>query len=158
MGLPYNMQHNNRYDIGYITGLRDVKAIIASLARDSNGNIAESIKVISHSMGAAYAKGFLQAIVEYMLEHPEECNGLSLSEYDFAPYQPYYQSAVKGVDTFQYSHLNDKYAGYTPIKGAIQMETDDNKEKKHSIEDFYHYIMNLPEGNYKFINGKFIRY
>ena len=40
-------------------------------------------------MGGAYAKGFLQALVEYIKNHPRECNGISLSEYDFAPYQPY---------------------------------------------------------------------
>ena len=74
-----NMGSKSRYDVGYISGLRDAKKIISQLARDANGNITESIKVISHSMGGAYAKGFLQALVEYIKNHPRECNGISLS-------------------------------------------------------------------------------
>lgn len=58
LGFSMNMGSKSRYDVGYISGLRDAKKIISQLARDANGNITESIKVISHSMGGAYAKGF----------------------------------------------------------------------------------------------------
>lgn len=157
LGFSMNMGSKSRYDVGYISGLRDAKKIISQLARDANGNITESIKVISHSMGGAYAKGFLQALVEYIKNHPRECNGISLSEYDFAPYQPYSQKAVEGVDTYQYSHKNDDWAGNTAIKGAQQMETSDD-DKGHSITSFFDYINSLPPGNYKYVNGKFVRY
>lgn len=158
LGFSMNMGSKNRYDVGYISGLRDAKKIISQLARDANGNITESIKVISHSMGGAYAKGFLQALVEYIKNHPRECNGISLSEYDFAPYQPYSQKAVEGVDTYQYSHKNDDWAGNAAIKGAQQMETSDDDDKGHSITSFFDYINSLPPGNYKYVNGKFVRY
>lgn len=158
LGFSMNMGSKSRYDVGYISGLRDAKKIISQLARDANGNITESIKVISHSMGGAYAKGFLQALVEYIKNHPRECNGISLSEYDFAPYQPYSQKAVEGVDTYQYSHKNDDWAGNAAIKGAQQMETSDDDDKGHSITSFFDYINSLPPGNYKYVNGKFVRY
>ncbi len=38
-------------------------------------------------MGSAYAKGFLKAVMEYIQKHPEECNGINLAEYDFAPWE-----------------------------------------------------------------------
>ena len=45
----------------------------------------EVIRIVSHSMGGAYAKGYAQALMEYILEHPDLTNGASLVEYDFAP-------------------------------------------------------------------------
>ena len=155
--LSYNMQISTRFDFGYIAGLRDVKDIISKLARDSKGNIIETIKIISHSMGSAYAKGFLKAVMEYIQKHPEECNGINLAEYDFAPYQPGSQTAIEGVDTYQYSHKKDNIAGNTPIRGAKQMDTYNDERRKHSIEDFFDYIKTLPEGSYKIEDGKVVR-
>ena len=156
-GVSYNANASTRFDFGYIAGLRDVKDIISKLARDSKGNIIETIKIISHSMGGAYAKGFLKAVMEYIQKHPEECNGINLAEYDFAPYQPGYQTAIEGVDTYQYSHEKDRMAGNTPIQGAKQMDTYNDERRKHSIEDFFDYIKTLPEGSYKIEDGKIVK-
>ena len=156
-GVSYNANASTRFDFGYIAGLRDVKDIISKLARDSKGNIIETIKIISHSMGGAYAKGFLKAVMEYIQKHPEECNGINLAEYDFAPYQPGSQTAIEGVDTYQYSHEKDRMAGNTPIQGAKQMDTYNDERRKHSIEDFFDYIKTLPEGSYKIEDGKVVR-
>lgn len=71
---------------------------------------------------------------------------------------PYYQKAVEGVDTYQYSHKHDDVAKNAPIKGANQMETDDSDDKGHSIADYYNYIINLPAGRYKFVDGKIVGY
>ena len=155
--LSYNMQISTRFDFGYIAGLRDVKDIISKLARDSKGNIIETIKIISHSMGSAYAKGFLKAVMEYIQKHPEECNGINLAEYDFAPYQPGSQTAIEGVDTYQYSHKKDNIAGNTPIRGAKQMDTYSDEKRRHSLEDFFDYIKTLPEGSYKIEDGKIVK-
>ena len=155
--LSYNMQISTRFDFGYIAGLRDVKDIISKLARDSKGNIIETIKIISHSMGGAYAKGFLKAVMEYIQKHPEECNGINLAEYDFAPYQPGSQTAIEGVDTYQYSHKKDNIAGNTPIRGAKQMDTYSDEKRRHSLEDFFDYIKTLPEGSYKIEDGKIVK-
>ena len=46
------------------------KEVIAT--RSPKKNIIESIKVISHSMGGAYAKGYVKAILDYAREHKIE--------------------------------------------------------------------------------------
>ena len=38
------------------------------------------------------------------------------------------------------------------------METSDDDDKGHSITSFFDYINSLPPGNYKYVNGKFVRY
>ena len=108
-------------------------------------------------MGGAYAKGFIRAILDYIHTHPEEANGLSISEYDFAPFEPTSQSAYYGVDTYQYSHKNDAIAGDGSIRGAKQMNTSKEEDKGHSLADYTDYINSLPSGNYVFRNGNFIR-
>ena len=96
LGFPNNpLSVSDRYDDGKIHGEMDAANILRNLARDKNGNITESIKVISHSMGGAWAKGYITAIVEYAKAHPEEARGLGITEYDFASFQQNKQSAIK---------------------------------------------------------------
>lgn len=57
---PYQRTHD-----GEVQGEKDAAFIIASLARDTGGNIIESLKIISHSMGGAYAKSYVKAILDY---------------------------------------------------------------------------------------------
>jgi len=59
-----NVSSSYRYDVGYINGHDQAATIITSLIH-SGGVITESIKIVAHSMGAAYAKGFVQAIINY---------------------------------------------------------------------------------------------
>ena len=161
VGGAFNIYSNliatNRFDAGYVTGMKESNNIISKLARDNNGNIIETIKVITHSMGSAFSKGFLTALMDFILKNPELCNGINIAEYNFAPYQGSLQTAVKGVDTYQYSHKYDKVAGYEIIKGANVMKTKETEEAGHSINDFYDYIKNLPQGRYKIINGQIVK-
>lgn len=108
-------------------------------------------------MGAAYAKGLITALVEYAEKHPELCEGLSISEYDFAPFQPTSQRAVDGVSTYQYSHEKDKVARNKRMPGAEYMDTSMDKDQTHSIKTFYDQIKNLPAGKYSFEDGKFVQ-
>lgn len=55
-GLTHNISSENRYNDGYQHGLRQAEGIIESLTRDK-GNITESIKIITHSMGGFTEKG-----------------------------------------------------------------------------------------------------
>ena len=41
---------------------------------------------------------------------------------------------------------------------GLVMETSDDDDKGHSITSFFDYINSLPPGNYKYVNGKFVRY
>ena len=58
--------------LGYGDGARDAKDIVANLARDKSGNIVETIKIITHSMGGAYGKGFVAALKDYIKTLPKE--------------------------------------------------------------------------------------
>ena len=51
--------------MGIKDGMRDAANIIDRLSRDGEGNITETIKVITHSMGGAYGVGYVSAILEY---------------------------------------------------------------------------------------------
>ena len=146
---------SNRYAMGYLQGYSISDYIICNLKRDKNGNIIEPIRIISHSMGAAYAKGFGQALMNHI--DSEGINGISITEYDFAPFQPTLQKAVDGVETYQYSHKNDFWAGNKKMPDAHFMKTSDEEDKGHSIADYIDYIYSLPMGNYKIENGQFIK-
>jgi len=147
-----------RYFAGYNRGKEEVENILSSLTRDENGNIVESIKLVTHSMGGSYGKGFVQAIMDYVSKNIELYSGLAISEYDFAPFQPLTQKSVEGVDTYQYSHLFDFVAGNFDVQGATQMPTKSHINKGHSIHDFYEYIKTLPEGKYRIVNGEIVKY
>ena len=147
-----------RDGMGFLDGQMSVSSIIKNLTRNKDGLIIEKLRVVSHSMGGAYAKGLVRAIVEYAKKHPELCEGLSIDEYDFAPYQSQYLHTVNGVETFQYSHKNDGVAHNKREKGNVHyMKTSEDGNDKHSIRDFTQYINSLPEGHYVFKNGQFVK-
>jgi RHS repeat-associated protein len=154
----FNLDASNRYKVGNIVGNADAKEIIASLARDKNGNIVESIKVISHSMGGAYAKGYVKAILDYAKEH--KINGVKIDfEANFAPFNPSDQKAVKDKNmgkTLQFSHSNDAVAGNAAIPGADQIDTNTDPQQGHSIFNFEQEISKLPTGKYKVVDGKIV--
>jgi RHS repeat-associated protein len=143
---------------GSWAGKRDAKKIIESLGRDKNGNITESIKIISHSMGGAYAKGYVQAILDYVKKR--NIHGVKIAfEADFAPFQPWDQKAVDDPNmgaTFQLSHNNDKVAGDENMPGATKIGTKEDKNQTHSIFSFINQISKLPAGNYRVVGGQIV--
>lgn len=144
----------DRRGAGYRQGMDEAAAVIKSLHR-TNGVIDESIKVISHSMGGAYSKGYIQAIIDYAKLH--EIAGVNFAfEADFAPFQPTQQTAIEGVGTLQFSHNNDKVAGKGKMPGAEQIDTSSDKIQLHSIFGFMDQIKNLPVGKYQVVNGKIV--
>ncbi|MBN9382145.1 MAG: RHS repeat-associated core domain-containing protein [Chitinophagaceae bacterium] len=169
-GTAPNLIPAFRYNVGYEEGEKQAEAIITSLAR-SGGVITETIKVISHSMGGAYAKGFIQALVDYARKHPEQAQGLSITEFDFASFQQNFkkiQHAVKGTSLKQYDNAGDQVVNQTMVgeiygshfaeeEGAESRSMDNTKGKGHSIFDFLNQIKNLSEGTYIFVKGDFIK-
>ncbi len=65
-GLPYTLSASLRRNEGYKMGASHAADIVNGLQRDTNGNITESIKFITSSMGSAYERGFSQAITDYV--------------------------------------------------------------------------------------------
>ena len=170
LGFPNNpLSVGDRFADGKIHGEMDAANILRNLARDKNGNITESIKVVSHSMGGAWAKGYITAIIKYAKAHPDEARGLGITEYDFASFQQNKQSAINGVPLFQFDNEGDNVVGGTIGKltgshhakesGREENGSNDNVNPNggHSIFDFMSAIQNLQEGTYKFINGQFIK-
>jgi RHS repeat-associated protein len=162
-----NLLPSSRMLAGEQQGEKDVASLIANLSRDKNGNITESIKIVSHSMGAAYAKGYIMAIIEYAKDHPELAKGLKITEYDFAAFQQNHLEAIDGVPLFQFDNEKDNVVGHAlgfllsskhaKQKGRDEKNSKDNvnPEGGHSIMDFMNAISNLSEGTYKYIDGKF---
>ena len=143
-----NLSVGTRYNAGLEQGRSSSSsssAILESLDRDKNGKIKEVVRIITHSMGSAYAKGFAQALMDYVNNHQNYCKGVNIVEYDFAPFQPNAQKAVDGVDTYQYSHHFDKVAKDGKVEGA-HYYTSYDENKGHTIKDFFDYITQLPFG------------
>ncbi len=143
---------SDRRSAGYSEGKANAAAIIESLHR-TGGVIDESIKIVTHSMGSAYGKGYAQAILDYAKQN--NIIGVNIAfEADFAPFQPDKQKAVDGIPTLQFSHDNDMIAGDKQMPGAKKMDTKSDKQQGHSIFGFADQIKNLPAGKYKVVNGK----
>lgn len=64
--------------------------------------------------------------------------------------------AVDGVSTYQVSHTDDNIAGLENVDGASFMKQT-SKSGGHSIGSFLDDIKYLPEGTYRYINGRFIK-
>lgn len=125
-----NVNPNRRKAAGYGLG---VKKAVANQLKTDNG---EKIRIITHSMGAAAAKGFIQGAKSVL--------GNSFTknieyEIDLAPYQPNRQSAVPGIKTYTIQHRDDKVARQSLMKGAeplYQGEEEINGLGGHGIKSF----------------------
>jgi RHS repeat-associated protein len=153
-----NTSAKYRHMAGYNQGWDDLDGILKQVL-DDNGNIKETIKIITHSMGAVYAKGYIQAIIQRMKMDgysDEFIKNLMEFEADFAPYQPKKQKANSNVPTFQFSHSGDWVAGNAQMDGANYMDTSSDQKQTHSINDFWSQVQNLPTGNYTIVNGQIV--
>ncbi|WDO13614.1 DUF6443 domain-containing protein [Flavobacterium sp. WW92] len=145
-----NLSSANRIQGGYDQGKKDAKSIIANLARDkTTGEIVETIKIITHSMGGSYGKGYVKALKEYIKTLPKEQQAqvkITLVA-DFDPFQAGSLKADKDIFTQQFTHLGN-------LAEQKQEGVDDYYEEKgdHSITTFFSSISNLQEGTYKW-NG-----
>ena len=163
---PQNLNYGDRYDAGLAHGEASVADLIHSL-NHAGGVITESIKIITHSMGGAYAKGFIQAIINYAKAHPKEAEGLSITEYDFASFQQNKQHAVPGVPLYQFDNLGDRIVdgligkaigSEHATEGVVaNQQKDVNPNGGHSIFDFISAVSTLQEGKYKYHNGEFVK-
>ncbi len=153
-----------RIQNGYFQGKRDAKSIIANLARDkTTGEIVETIKIITHSMGGAYGKGYVKALKEYIKTLPKEQQyqiRITLVA-DFDPFQAGSLDADPNIYTQQFSHVGKKGRkdsdgmGWlaNEVQSGVDSYTEDDNESAHSIFTFFNNVGSLQEGTYKW-NGK----
>ena len=120
---------NKRILGGYIDGMMSAKTIKSELGKN------EKIRFVSHSMGAAYTKGFIGGMK--LILGDDIVKSIEF-ELDIAPYQPKLQKAVKGVKTVVLQHEEDKLALPLEMKGAEQIKKKSNQSilDAHSISSF----------------------
>lgn len=119
--ILHNFSAKNRADDGFKYGLEHAKTII-DMAQKNN----ESIKVITHSMGGAFGKGFIDGICLYGKLNGIDVKNLIAFELDLAPFQPAEQHVVDNVKTIVISHKYDGIAGCSPIPKADNYTTRKN--------------------------------
>lgn len=146
---------------GYSQGKKDAKTIIENLARDkTSGEIVETIKIITHSMGGAYGKGYIKALREYIRTLPKELQSqikISLVA-DFDPFQAGDLNAGNNTPTFQFVHagngniLGMGWLANEEESGNVNVYTNTGTSSAHSIMTFFNDISKLAEGTYKW-NG-----
>ncbi len=140
-GIPNtNLIAKNRHKQGFNIGEKIANSIYSNLSEE------ETIKIISHSMGAAATKGLIEAFLEYANE-----KGIDPKiefELDLAPFQPNEQVANKEVPTYTVSHEYDKLAGLSNMKNAKNFHTrkdkkDSSTKTEHSIDSFKDEVVRL---------------
>ncbi len=149
-----NLSSSRRIEDGYYWGKSQAKEIIANLARDkTTGEIIETIKIITHSMGGAYGKGYVQALQDYIKTLPKDQQRqikISLVA-DFDPFQAGSLKANKSVYTQQFTHIG----GLADERQGGLNDSDyheDSTQSAHSIMTYFGDINSLQEGTYKW-NG-----
>ncbi|QEH44102.1 hypothetical protein FW415_18210 [Chitinophaga sp. XS-30] len=150
---------------GYQFGKADAKQIIESLARDKNGNIIETIKIVTHSMGGAFGKGLVKALKEYIKENKLEYHVRITLVADFDPYQAGELTADSDIKTMQFIHKNNKNVkgmGWLANEtqkgmGEGDVSTNTGTSTDHSIFTFLNEVSKLSEGTYKWDGNKWVK-
>jgi hypothetical protein len=126
---------------------------------DQNGNVTETIKIITHSMGSAFGKGFVDAILKEAKKRGVKGVPISLVA-DFDPFQAGSLSANSSVFTQEFSQrsgffenvLGKKFSGSQWLANGSQVGADekyvDRIESSHALDTFIKNISQLKEGTY----------
>jgi RHS repeat-associated protein len=145
---PWGM---DRRSSGDDKGYEEAEAIIAGLHR-TGGVIDETIKIVTHSMGGAYGKGYVEGLKRYIKENGLEKDVRLTLVADFDPFQAGSTKADDDIKTMQFIHYgslaNQKQKGKNVEFPETKSEGDD--AKKHSILSFIADIGTLQEGTYKY--------
>ena len=142
-----NLSVDYRINEGMKKGYGEASTIMKCLSND------ETIKFVSHSMGAAYTKGFIKGMQNYIdkynSSHPKSTVDLSNIiefELDLAPFQPQNQRAAKGIRTLVIQHEYDAVAGFGDMPGSQTVVTHQQipwwkfwfiGTSEHSISSFF---------------------
>ena len=164
-GEPGSLSAAFRANAGYAEGKEQAAEIIESLDR-TGGVITESIKIITHSMGGAYGKGFVKALKEYIKTLPKEVQAqIRISVADFDPYQAGELTADPDVLTKEYKHANDwnitglGFLANEDEKGLSKenITTNSGPSTDHNIFSFFNDISSLAAGTYKWDGKNWIK-
>ncbi len=149
-----------RYKDGYEQAMADADYIISQVI-DENGNAKETIKIITHSMGGAYGKGYLNALKTYLRSKGYH-NAMITLVADFDPYQASELSADPLIYTQQHTHKKKGEGNYSRLANERQegIEDEDYHEDEskgsHDITSFFGNVFLLKEGTYVYRNGAWV--
>jgi RHS repeat-associated protein len=156
-----NFTSGQRFSQGYENGSELAASLIGSLARDPQGNITETIKIITHSMGGVYGKGFVSALKYYIKtsKDPQVRKALITLVADFDPFQAGGALGKADKNTYTQQYINSGWwdifsAGWLANQEEEGAEEVINNESKtsHFIETFSGNIDDLQEGSYEWDN------
>ena len=124
----------DRRSSGEDKGYDEAKAIIAGLHR-TGGVIDETIKIVTHSMGGAYGKGYVEGLKRYIKENGLEKDVRITLVVDFDSFQAESIKADDDIKTMEFIHYgsiaNQKEKGKSVDIRKTNTAGDD--AKKHSI-------------------------
>jgi RHS repeat-associated protein len=123
-----------RYNRGKKAGETMLKMINdgdIKLETDENGNVTESIKIVSHSQGSSYAAGMSKILTDagYNVE----------VEYNLAPKQPGDIPETDASRRVQYGSDKDMIAPQSPMQGDVEQGPGPNKDGAidgHLLENY----------------------
>ena len=78
---PSDFSPANRIKAGYRDGKERAAEIINHLGKNDKNEIVETLKVFTHSMGAAYSRGLIKALNEYASNHRSLCKTSQFSTF-----------------------------------------------------------------------------
>ena len=109
--------------------------IILQAVLGIDGIPKETIKIITHSMGAAFGKGYVKKLKELLAKYGHSDILISLVA-DFDPYQASQLSADPNIHTLQFTHkgiIADQRQKNLPDDNY----REDSKQDRHSIYSFF---------------------
>lgn len=143
--------------MGYWDGMNRADAILDQIT-DSEGNVTETIKIITHSMGGAYGKGFVLALLKAAKRRGIKGVPITLVA-DFDPFQAGGMNAIDNVFTQQFTQKRGKGKRNNKLLGdwsglanheqdSAEEYYDDETNGSHNISTFLNDISGLREGTY----------
>jgi len=131
----------SRYGEGYAIGEAVADAVIRGLAT------GESIKIITHSMGGSWGRGFAKALERHAKEMGISDRKILTLIADFDPFQASFLVDIKNTFTQQFIHK-----GILTLADQVDRNADevhnDKSQRSHSIASFINDISKLKEGSY----------
>ena len=145
-----NLSASNRYWLGYDKGKNEAERIYKKI-RDN-----ETIKIITHSMGAVAAKGFAKALLQYAASN--NLDSRIILELDLAPFEWWAQAGNKEIPNYTISHWYDIVAGASFMRNSVNFRThskksDFNPLDEHSIDSFNDDVKTVLDGILKGIES-----
>jgi len=132
-----------RREAGYSIGRQDFESILSRLKRDpATGKIIEKIQIYTHSRGAAFGAGYIEALLEMISQHADQFddpNNVIDLVYNMAPHQSNFIDEPGGLNAYSQDHKWDPLSGNDMggLKGAFKSnETSPGVLGSHATTSF----------------------